>query len=83
MSWWMPSNTLIIGDANTMYGYAQGRTSATDSYIAALASAAAGLIPPTITPTFPTAPSAPALSVDTPPTLPSIRCSNSTSSPRA
>ena len=46
----MPTNTLIWGDANSMYAYAQGRTAATDSYIAQLGTAASQLAPPIISP---------------------------------
>ena len=43
-------STLIIGDANTMYNYAQGRTYAVDEYIRALGTATAALVPPVINP---------------------------------
>ena len=61
--------TLIIGDANTMYAYALTRTEAADNYILALGQASAGLAPPTINPTFPTASAAPAISTPTAPQL--------------
>lgn len=63
------SGTLIIGDANTMYAYAQERTDAAEQYILALGQASAGLAPPTINPSFPSAGSAPAISVPPPPVL--------------
>lgn len=59
--------TLIIGDANTMYGYALTRTEAADNYILTLGQASAGLAPPVINPTFPSATAAPSLSIPEPP----------------
>lgn len=65
----MPTNTLIWGDANSMYAYAQGRTAATDSYIAQLGTAASQLAPPVINPVFPVPPTAPPVATSTAPTL--------------
>lgn len=76
MSWYMPTNTLIIGDANTMYSFAIDRTRDSQSYITALGEATKGLIPPTIEPVFPTQPAAPPLEIGVPPTLPSITWTN-------
>lgn len=59
--------SLIWGDANAMYAYAQGRTAATDAYILQLGQAAAGLTPPIINPVFPAAPTAPAVAQATAP----------------
>jgi hypothetical protein len=68
----IPTNTLIWGDANSMYAYAQGRTSATDSYIAQLGTAASQLTPPVINPVFPVAPAAPPVATATAPDIQSV-----------
>lgn len=72
MAWYTPSNTLIWGDANSMYAYAQGRTAATDNYIIQLGTAASQLAPPTINPVFPAAPDAPPIAQATPPSTQAI-----------
>jgi hypothetical protein len=64
--------TLIIGDANTMYAYAQERTEAAENYIVALGQASAGLAPPTINPVFPDTPAAPSISIPEPPALETV-----------
>ncbi len=61
--------SLIIGDANTMYGFALDRTDEAANYIVKLGQATAGLAPPVINPSFPSVGSAPAISVPTPPAL--------------
>lgn len=68
MAWYTPSNTLIWGDANSMYAYAQGRTAAADGFTVKLGEAASQLTPPVINPVFPAAPSAPPLATATAPT---------------
>lgn len=67
-----PVQSLLFGDANTMYAYAQKRTEATDSYIVALGQATAGLAPPTINPVFPAVPAAPSINIPSPPTLETV-----------
>lgn len=68
----MPSNSLIWGDANSMYAYAMGRTAATDGYIVQLGSVAAQLAAPVIDAVFPAAPSAPPVSQTTAPEIQQI-----------
>lgn len=68
--------TLIIGDANTMYNYAQAQTNTANAYIAQLGVAASSLTPPTINPVFPPGPSAPPVSLTPPPELPEISWTN-------
>ena len=65
----IPTNTLIWGDANSMYAYAQGRTSATDTYIAKLGTASSELSAPVINPVFPAAPAAPPVVTATAPDI--------------
>lgn len=61
-----------LGDPGFMIATAVGQLSATNSYVMQLASLAGGLQPPTITPVFPTGPSAPAVSLSTPPTMDTV-----------
>lgn len=62
----------ILGDPDDITAYAMDRTQASDNYLLSLSYASQGLIPPTITPEFPTVGVAPSLSVDPPPAMQTI-----------
>jgi len=64
-----PNAPIYLGSPVGISAYADQQTDAAHEYLLRLGDATAGLMPPTITPEFPTGGAAPALSVPTPPTF--------------
>ena len=58
-----------FGDEGAMYGFAMKEADVANSYITQLGVAAAGLVPPVITPAFPSGPASPAISIPTAPAV--------------
>lgn len=68
----IPSTQLtssLLGTANGLISYAQGRMAAVDGFVSSLAGQVLSLQAPSITPTFPGGGSAPAISIPAPPTF--------------
>lgn len=61
--------TNLLNTAANLSAYAQNRIVTVDKYVSSMTAAVLTLIPPTITPEFPTGGAAPALSIPTPPTI--------------
>lgn len=59
----------LLGTANGLISYAQGRMAAVDSFVNSLTGQVLSLVAPSITPSFPVGGSAPAIHAPTPPTF--------------